>query len=320
MILNHLHPQGCGWFNLKSSFMNPLSKEIRGADVIRSLAEIYPQLYLTPGPDSAETYKKIVESGAMSPSTSLSHFRCTGEDSLIEEVTPAGPVPVITLHDRADFELFLQIMAHRCIPKDIPLTQGAAILDGVINWEKIRTHKTEFFLKNGTDADWGAEFDRFTSDRKNFKDALVILSYGPYSAVSAEKTGFSDEEWLRLSHIIRKTHECTHFICRRLFPDKKEAVWDELVADAAGIFAAFGRFDSGFEELFLGIRGEEYSGGRLENYIDGDENRQDRLNSLAGKIHRTLAHFSDIAETCDPSDPYGFALRLEEEIGCWKTV
>ena len=102
------------------------------------------------------------------------------------------------------------------------------------------------------------------------------------------------------------------------------AAWSRLtsglVADAAGIFAAFGRFDSGFEELFLGIRGEEYSGGRLENYIDGDENRQDRLNTLAGKIHRTLAHFSDIAETCDPSDPYGFALRLEEEIGCWKTV
>ena len=40
--------------------MNPLTKEIRGADVIRSLAEIYPQLYLTPGPDGAETYKKIV--------------------------------------------------------------------------------------------------------------------------------------------------------------------------------------------------------------------------------------------------------------------
>ncbi len=300
--------------------VSSLSEDIRGADVIRALAEIYPQLFLVPGPEGAEEYKKIVECGAMPQSTSLSHFKCSAEDSLQQDNTPAGPVPVITLHERADFELFLQIMAHRCVPKDIPATQGAAILDGVINWTKIRAHKEEFLLKNGPDADWDSEFDRFTSDRKNFKDALVILSSGPYSAVSAEKAGFPDTEWLKLSHIIRKTHECTHFICRRLFPDKKEPVWDELVADAAGLFAAFGRFDPQYAELFLGIRGKKYTGGRLENYIDGDEDRQERLDSLASEIHRTLQRFAAISEQCDPADPYGFALRLEEEIGCWKKV
>ncbi|MBR0352891.1 MAG: hypothetical protein IJH53_06765 [Oscillospiraceae bacterium] len=294
------------------------SEDIRGADVIVSLARIYPQLYLVPGPDGSEEYKRIVECGEIPKHVSRPHFKCCPEDSLITEMTPAGPVPVITLSERADFELFLQIMAHRCVPKEIPVTQGASILDGVINWTKIRAHEKEFILKNGPDADWNAEFDRFTSDRKNFKDALVILSRGPYSAVSAEKAGFSEAEWLELSHIIRKTHECTHFICRRLFPDKKDPVWDELVADAAGLFAAFGRFDLQLAELFLGISGEKYIGGRLENYIDGEENRQERLDSLASEIHRTLLRFSEISEQCDPADPYGFALRLEEEIGCWK--
>ena len=298
--------------------MSSVPKDVRGADAIRRLAEIYPQLYLFPGPKGSEEYKKIVECGEMPQGTSLSHFKCSDEDSLLEEMTPAGPVPVITLQERPDFELFLQIMAKRCIPKEIPKTQGASILDGVINWTKIREHEKAFREENGPDADWSAEFDRFTSDRNNFKDALVILSGGPYSAVSAEKAGFPDEEWLKLSHIIRKTHECTHYLCRRLFPDKKDAVWDELVADAAGIFAAFERFDPAMEELFLGIDGERYTGGRLENYIDGEADRDACLSSLAAKIHRTLAHFSSIAEKCDPADSYGFALRLEEEIGCWK--
>ena len=292
--------------------------EIRGADAIKTLAEIYPQLYLEPGPAGAEEYKKIVECGEQPQSRSLSHFTCSEDDLLTEETTPAGNVSVITLHNREDFELFLQIVAHRCVPKDIPATQGASILDGVINWTKIRSHEKEFFSENGPDADWDKEFARFTSERKNFKDALVVLSWGPYSAVSAEKAGLPDEEWLKLSDIIRKTHECTHFICRRLHPDKKDAIWDELVADAAGIFAAFGRFDLKLEELFLGIDSGTYLGGRLENYIGDDADRHEQLESLAGRIHETLLHFSEIAEKCDPADPYGFALRLEEEIGCWK--
>ena len=300
--------------------MDTGKSQIRGADVIKTLAAIYPQLYLKPGPEAAEEYKRIVECGELPECRSLSHFNCCDDDMLFEEITPAGKVSVVTLHDRADFELFLQIIAHRCIPKPIPDTQGAAILDGVINWTKIRAHEKEFFEKNGPEADWDSEFARFTSDRMNFKDALVVLSWGPYSAVSAERAGFPAEEWLELSNTIRKAHECTHFICRRLHPDKKDAVWDELVADAAGIFAAFGKFDLRLEELFLGIEGGKYQGGRLENYIDGDMNRQEQLDALAPRIHSILLRFSETADRSDPSDPYGFALRLEEEIGCWKKV
>ena len=113
--------------------MSSTTEDIRGADVILSLAKIYPQLYLVPGAEGAEAYKTVVECGETPQSTSLSHFICSAEDSLIQEDTPAGKVPVITLHERADFELFLQIMAHRCVKKDIPATQGASILDGVIN-------------------------------------------------------------------------------------------------------------------------------------------------------------------------------------------
>ena len=227
-------------------------------------------------------------------------------------------MPVITLGERADFELFLQIMAHRCTCAPIPQTQGAAILDGVVNWTKIREHEAAFLAAGGTNDGWSGEFARFTADRANYKDALIVLSVGPYSAVSAERAGFSEEEWLVHSHAIRKAHECTHFICRRLYPELKDAVWDELVADAVGLWAAFGRFDRAMEELFLGADETGYVGGRLENYVAGEENRHERLDLLAQKVHRTLCRFEELLADKGALSPYDVAIRLEEEIECWK--
>ena len=56
-----------------------------------------------------------------------------------------------------------------------------------------------------------------------------------------------------------------------MFPEKIDAIWDELVADAVGIYGALGRFDPELEKLFLGIKGELYTGGRLENYVEEED-------------------------------------------------
>jgi len=293
-------------------------RTLQGKDVIRALAEIYPQLYLIPGEEGAAAYADVVRAGQTPSRRSLSHFRGHGRDEIVREETPAGTVPVITLGERADFELFLQIMAHRCTSAPIPPTQGAAILDGVVNWTKIREHEAAFQRAGGTSEGWSDEFARFTAEKANYKDALIVLSVGPYSAVSAKRAGFSEEDWLSYSHTIRKAHECTHFICRRLYPALKDAVWDELVADAVGLCAAFGTFDRALEELFLGVDETGYVGGRLENYVDGEENRRERLDLLAGKVHRTLCRFEDFLADWGELAPYELAIRLEEEIECWK--
>ncbi len=291
---------------------------VYGKEVLPALARVYPQLYLVPGAEAAETYRDIVLRGQDAPGHSLTHFRGHDGDSLIPEETPAGTVPVITLQERADFELFLQIMAHRCTPAAIPKTQGASILDGIVNWTKIRARKEEFLRTRGLEADWDGEFARFTADKTNYTDALIVLSAGPYSAIDAKTLGFSETEWLAKSHTIRRAHECTHFLCRRLFPDKKDAVWDELVADAVGITAALGTYDAALAERFLGMDGDGYTGGRLENYVDGDDGRPERLNALARKIHTVLPRFERIVSSSGGMDSYELAIRLEEEIGCWK--
>ncbi len=290
------------------------SGQVTGRAVLPALAEIYNKLYLSPYMDDLkEEYEAVALCGKEPKVKSLSHFHADDADEMIYEATPAGEVLTVTLSNREDFEMFLNIMLNKCVIKEIPKTQGASILDGVINWNKIHAHKEEFILSEmarGIAApDWNSEFQRFTSDKKNFKDAVIILSRGPYSAVSAADIGVTDDEWLKLSHIIRRYHECTHFICRRLYPDKIDAIWDELTADAVGIYAALGRYDTDMAEIFLGIKDGRYIGGRLENYVDDVRGTEE----LAAGVHNVLKRFDMLLADKETLDPYEVAIFLEEK-------
>lgn len=311
-------------------------ENIYGRDVVKTLAKTYQQLYVAPGEEGEKKYADIVKCGRDAESRDLSHFRMNDADSLVYEDTPAGSIRVVTLHEREDFVTFLRIMGNRCAMADIPDTQGAVILDGVINWEKIHDHEREYINseadKGKPSPDWGAEFRRFTSVRENYLDAIIVLSVGPYSGISTEKINgyfifgghsltdkgnsraLSPEEWQSLSDTIRRYHECTHFICRRKYPDEKDAIWDELVADAVGIYAAFNRFDPGIEELFLGIENGRYTGGRLENYIEADtrEDKERRLDELASGIIPILDSFRELIAANTQAGPYDIAILLEE--------
>ena len=187
----------------------------KGKEVFEELAEIYGQLYLEPGEEGEQLYPEVVLKGRMPEVRKLDHFHMTDEDSCCLAQTPAGGVMVITLHDRRDFETFLQIMGKKCRRVDIPATQGASILDGVINHRKIEAHRDEFFRKakeEGKEPDqleWLQERSRFLEDKRNYRDALIILSVGPYSGVPADKAGFPEPDWLSISQTIRMYHECT---------------------------------------------------------------------------------------------------------------
>ncbi len=284
-----------------------MESALNGADVIKTLAAIYQQLYVSPGVEGEREYADIVKRGRDAKSFSLSHFTLNPNDTLVYENTPVGTVPIVTLYERNDFETFLKIMANRCKDVELPATQGASIISGVINWTKINRHKEEFFKGDDT-LDWNAEFKRFTSDSNNFKDTIIVLSVGPYSGVPANEVGYTKDEWLRYSDVIRRYHECTHFICRKLYPDMINPLWDELVADAVGIYAAFHRFDVAFAERFLGIKNRRYVGGRLENYVD-----EARLDELAVRIDDIYLKFHDIIKANEGVSPYELAIRLQQE-------
>jgi hypothetical protein len=237
--------------------------------VLFDLSQRYPQLYLAPaeGLSKTDAYSEIVRRGKPSGGGPLGkHFTGSRADKYFLQPTPAGNVEVIFLKNRADFETFYRIMGCRGELAAIPATMGAVTISGIINWRKIETHKKEYEASGGDN--WNFEFEFFTMNPDNFKDVLILVSEGAYSAVPAKEAGLSSPDWLKKSLIIRTYHEITHFICAKKYPDKKHAVWDEIMADGIGLIFALGRYDTALAKRFLGVSEAGYTMGRLENYRD----------------------------------------------------
>jgi hypothetical protein len=232
------------------------------------LAKRFPQLYVKPekGASQSELYRSIVRKGYHYEG-SLSHFTGSADDRLTLEQTPAGEVTVVFLADRADFECFFRIMACRCEPVEVPATMGGSCISGINDWSKIHAHMEAY--REGGGEDPSGEFARFTAVPSNYRERILLLSEGPYSAVPAERTPYDSETWLRLSREIRRYHELTHFVCRKLFPEKKNPIWDELLADCMGLLFATGEYSVPLAQTILGIENGGYVGGRLENYTGG---------------------------------------------------
>ena len=269
------------------------------SDVLAQLAADYPQLYMDPDRETQEAYRRVVLRGEAPETAALGHFTGDARDRLETVDTPAGPVRVATLGCRRDFELALRaLMAAKAGPlTPIPETQGAAMLT-VYNWPRIRAHLAAF-----PPEEQAAEFKRFTAVKANYTDMLIVLSRGPYSHVDAAALGLPEEAWLDRSDVIRRFHELTHVICRRLYPKDVDAVRDELVADAVGLYAAFGRFDPETEALFLGVRDGRYVGGRLGNYTDAPA-------ALAERVTAALARMRAAVEALPGAAPFDLIAPL----------
>lgn len=272
-------------------------------DVFNFLIKRYPQigLKIQRGMKGTEEYKNSVLRGI--PLKSVSNDFSDEAADYIESVsTPVGVAEILFLKRRTDFETAIQKLAYKCEPTPIPESMGASVISGLINWEKINQHKKDYMDQGGED--WTEEFSRFTEDKKNYRDSIIILSSGAYSAVYVDQVNdylkengqneiLTEEEWIEKSITIRKYHELTHFISQRMFPEYKEAIQDEILADAIGLIAAFGRYPVELAKLFLGLEGKEYrEGGRLQNYYFEQEPLDVQQRALA-----IIAALTDYLET-----------------------
>lgn len=281
------------------------SSVLRGARALETLAVRFPQLYVAPGEDASEAHRRAAGRGIAPEGASLSHFVGSEEDELREVQTPAGPIEVLFLKRRADFETFLQIVGHRSQPEPIAPSIGAITYLGLADWGKVSSAYQSYVLSGGDD--WASEFAHLARDGKTFRSELIVISEGPYSNIPADKTPYDANAWPVVSREIRLHHECAHVVCRRLMPKDVLPVWDEITADTCGLMCAIGRYDAELAALFLGVDQHGFFGGRLEEYLDAGQ-RQD-IDVLAQKVYAALMQIQELSH--EQGDPFEFLLELK---------
>lgn len=250
--------------------------EARDMGAWKVLASRLPQLAfpVRPGMSGTEAYqaatRKGVPPGETGEATGLAVPRPDAVELSIHP-SPAGRLPVITIRDRDTFVLVLQALARRNEPVDVPASQGASMVAGYNNWERIRSHRRRWEAQPADEREtttWSEEMARLVPRRELYQDRFLILSDGPYSGVAAADLGLDETAWREMSLTIRREHECTHYFTRRLFGSMENHLLDELLADWAGLTAATGTYRADWFLRFLGL--EEHPrfrpGGRLEIY------------------------------------------------------
>ena len=271
--------------NLPTSFPLPSEPHVevwkgyledsKGMDLFRVLQSKIVQLQfpIIEGTSRSEDYLAATRRGVW-PQERSAHEKLTlespGELKLVIHQTPAGEIPVLIPGTRGDFIRLLQSLTERNEPVLVPDSMGACMIAGFNNWDRIRAYQKEWEAgqKGHTDTAWKEEFRRLIPKKELYQDRFMVLSDNPYSNVPAEQLGLDENEWKKLSLLIRLEHESTHYFTKRVFQSMQNLFHDELIADFMGIRAASGSYRADWFLNFMGL-GQPTGyceGGRLQNY------------------------------------------------------
>lgn len=184
---------------------------------------------------------------------------------------PAGTIPVLVAATRQDFVALVRALACRNEPEEVPDSMGACLVRGLPDWSRLDRLRSEFSSRLGREAspeEWSEELARLGDRKERWQARLILLSRGPYSAVTAAELELEPAPWLRDSLEIRLAHEGLHYLTLRLWGRIRSNLLDELVADAAGMVQACGEYRPDWAKRFLGLRpdGSLLPGARLAIY------------------------------------------------------
>lgn len=184
--------------------------------------------------------------------------------------TPAGRIPVILAGSRADFVTLYGALLKKNEPTDVPDSLGAVMVSGYTNWDRIHRIRQDVEQRNSKEhvPPWPSAFQTEVQSKQSYNDRFILASPTPYSAVTASDLEFTQSEWLDRSIQIRIEHEAAHYVTRRLFGSMRNVLHDELIADYAGISAAWGTFRADWFLRFMGLEAPPAlrASGRLNTY------------------------------------------------------
>lgn len=256
-------------------FWEEVERASRSRSAFAVLSERLPQLAfpIRAGISESEGYRAATRRGTpveTLPEATGLELEHPDALELVLHPSLAGRIALLVVRRRAEFVALLRALAWRNEPEPIPTAQGALMVAGFNNWSRIAGLRKRWeAAEAGTLAPtWGQELRRLQAHKELYQDRFILLSDGPYSAVPAAALGLTDEAWRALSLVIRREHECAHYLTRRLFGAMRNHLLDELIADYAGLVGATGRFRADWFLRFLGL--EDYPhyrpGGRLDLY------------------------------------------------------
>jgi hypothetical protein len=258
------------------AFWEPLVEESRRRGAFAVLREHLPQLCfpIREGISQTEPYLNTTRKGARPESLPEATGLELERPETIElalYTSPAGRIPLLIARHREEFIALIRALAKKNEPQPVPPSQGALMVSGYNNWGRIRELRRRWEDLDPSireTATWAEEFQRIQQRRDLYQDRFILLSDGPYSAVPAADLGLEDGPWREISLVIRRDHECSHYLTRRLLGSMQDNVLDELIADYTGIAAATGGFRADWFLRFIGL--EDFpryrAGGRLDIY------------------------------------------------------
>jgi hypothetical protein len=298
--------------------------------VVREMAHRYNQLYLTPekGISATVVYSDIVRFGKvpeeireMIRTDRLTGFRGNENARLFSEITPAGKVEIVYLEERSDFDRFLQIMAFAGEPAEVGSNIESAEILGVTNWRRIEAHMNDY-LENGTEkVSWRDELRRFTDDKQNYQDSIILIGSGGYCGLSAAEAGYDEFVWENASVKIKIYSSCAKFIMRRLFSDYKNIIWEEMLSDCIGLLFVFNKYDVSLAKKLLGVSKKGYDRrGKLINFC-GES--CDDIDELAVRIAQAVEKLGTRVKklvSAEVRDYYDVLFSLEEDMNEFVSV
>jgi hypothetical protein len=218
---------------------------------------------------------------------------------LVIHPSMAGHIPLLVTAERDDFVALIQAFTERNEPALVPDSMGACIVTGFNNWDRVQSYRKQWEeTQTGfvTEQDWAEEFRRLRAHKEMYQDRFIILSRGPYSAVTEHDIGSDKGEWLDRSLVIRREHELTHYFTYRVFGYMRNHLHDEVVADGIGLVRAFSHYRPDLALRFLGLESfpDYRQGGRLENYRGQPPLSDDAFRVLQSVAHRSISNLEKL--------------------------